>query len=82
MVNQLLEAGADVDAADKFGRTPLHIAAEKSLDVVQTLLKAGANRQIRDKRGFTPADTARRNACGNIQCGAIFQLLSSAAPEL
>lgn len=76
-VKLLLSAGAAIDAKDKLERTPLHLAAEKSLDVVQALLEAGADRTLRDKRGWTPYEVARKNATGNIQCGAIMQLLAN-----
>lgn len=76
-VKSLLEAGANVNATDKLERTPLHIAAEKSLDVVTILIDAGADKTRCDKRGFTPADIARKNAAGNIQCGAIYKYLNT-----
>jgi ankyrin repeat protein len=44
LVLQLLQAGADVDARNRFGKTPLHTAAEKGqTELVAALLKAGAN---------------------------------------
>ncbi len=50
IANALLETGADVDARDEDGYTPLHYAAEygKAVDI---LLGAGANAKIRTKDG-------------------------------
>lgn len=45
----LIQAGADVNAADVFGRTPLFLAND--LHVIQTLMKGGANLDITDKCG-------------------------------
>ncbi|RPB23907.1 ankyrin, partial [Terfezia boudieri ATCC MYA-4762] len=40
----LIDNGADVEAANKFGRTPLHVAIElDSIDAVRALLEKGAN---------------------------------------
>ena len=54
-VKGLLKAGADVNAADKFGYTPFHYAAkEGQVEVINVLLKAGANPYAADKNGRTP----------------------------
>ena len=43
----LLQAGADIDAADKDGWTPLSIAAENgNLEAVKALLQNGARREL------------------------------------
>jgi ankyrin repeat protein len=55
----LLDHGADVNAADGSGMTPLHGAAQKGLDeVVQFLADHGAKLDIKDKRDRTPLDIA------------------------
>jgi len=47
----LLEHGADPNARDHEGRTPLHHAAVHSIDSVKLLLVAGADPRVRDKEG-------------------------------
>lgn len=41
-----------LDATDRFGQTPLHIAAEKSMEMVTVLLEAGASVNIEDNAGI------------------------------
>ena len=55
----LLEAGADVDAADRRGVTPLHYAAALGRrDAVHQLLARGANTMATDEAGATPLERA------------------------
>jgi ankyrin repeat protein len=56
IVRMLVEAGADVNAPDRWG-APLHFAAEKGLDqIVELLLNAGADPSVRDPKGRVPID--------------------------
>lgn len=50
-VRLLLDAGAQVNSKDIFGRIPLHLAHEKS--VVALLLDHGADVNARDDKGWT-----------------------------
>ena len=51
----LIEAGADVNAAEGFGWTPLHKAAMYGYtEIVKLLIEAGANVNVKDNNGWTP----------------------------
>lgn len=59
IVRLLLRAGADVNAQQERGYTPLHRAADRgSLELVQLLLLAAADPLIRSDNGRTAADLA------------------------
>jgi serine/threonine-protein kinase TNNI3K len=61
-VKELLKKGADPNARDKYGWTPLHKAASRcSVDVVKLLLERKPKRadpNIKNKYGTTPLHTA------------------------
>jgi len=53
----LIEAGANIEARDEDGETPLHSAARRGNHaVMQALIKAGADPAARDEDGRTPRD--------------------------
>ena len=50
----LIDAGADIEAKDSMGRSPLHWACRSgALDVVKLLVKAGAGVRVTDNNGRT-----------------------------
>ncbi len=56
----LLNLGADVNARDINGWTPLHQALyDRRLEVAEILINAGADRRAEDVRGRTPCDMIR-----------------------
>lgn len=58
-IKDLLEAGADIKATDKYGHTSLHLAAGSNcVKVITTLLEAGADIKARDEDGNTPLHLA------------------------
>ena len=51
IVQELLESGANINAMDSRGKTPLHLAVSaKTIEVVKVLLKRGADPDIMDEK--------------------------------
>ena len=62
MIRLLLEAGAEINAQDKNGATPLHRAVRtRCVAAVKCLLDAGADTTIKNKPGSTPFHLAVQN---------------------
>ena len=58
-ITNCLEAGANIEARDKDGWTPLHLVTHSgTADKVQALIKAGANTEARMEEGWTPLHSA------------------------
>ena len=63
MVEALVASGAEIDARNDLGRTPLHQAAlYRGARVIEALLDAGADPMAEDNEGNRPADLAERNS--------------------
>jgi ankyrin repeat protein len=64
VINILVEAGADINATNIDGRTPLIFASYLSYNpeaIITTLLQLGADPKIKDNTGKTAIDYARNN---------------------
>ena len=55
-VKKLLDCGADVNAKNELGRTPVHLAVHRGdLKLVQLLAQRGGDVNAKDNEGRTPA---------------------------
>jgi len=60
-VKMLIAAGADVNAVNGLGSTPVHIAARVGIDqITHALNTSGARYDIINERGYTPHQIAER----------------------
>ena len=67
LVNLLISHGANVNAKDKLGRTPLHLTSD-NVDLAELLIEKGANMNARDRNDQTPLDyNSRHSNTKNIQ---------------
>ncbi|MGH9710508.1 MAG: ankyrin repeat domain-containing protein, partial [Candidatus Acidiferrales bacterium] len=61
VMQELLKRGANPNAQNDAGESPLHMAAMNGLvDRVQLLLQYGANATLRNAEGKTPLDVANK----------------------
>ena len=80
IVDRLLQLGADPDARNEWGDTPLHLAsAIKSEPMVATLLAAGADVSARNGYGATPLHRAARDRFDPVDAGVVAALLAAGA---
>jgi ankyrin repeat protein len=54
IIKMMVEAGADLNARDIYGRTPLHYALSSGAENVRALIEMGADVNAQDDNGHTP----------------------------
>lgn len=74
--------GRGLDAADKNGRTALHLAARGGVEpgVVRALLRAGADASVTDCAGKTPR--ARAEECDRARCVYVLEVSTRALRQV
>lgn len=80
---ELLAAGAEVNALNDDDSTPLHVHYETQfdyLDTVALMLKHGANPMLKDKHGQTVLDIARNMAAGEEPLWRVQRIAESERP--
>jgi len=73
--NILIDSGAEINACDHAGNTPLHLAAQgfgEQVPTIQTLLQHGADANATNEDGFTAAMISKR-----MDNDACFKIISS-----
>ena len=66
IVKYLISKGANIEAKNQIGQTPLHCAARGRTDVVKYLVSKGANKNAKNGFGKTPYDIAGNDEIRNI----------------
>lgn len=75
VVRRFIVEGADVNATDEFGQTPLYIAAHKgNVALLLVLMDAGADPNKSNTRGTSPLHMASME--GHAECGRVSFMVS------